>query len=39
MNITNILKTGTAAVALLATTTACVTDPNTGEKKISRQAV
>ena len=39
MNITNISKTGTAAVALLATTTACVTDPNTGEKKISRTAI
>ena len=39
MTFTRILKTGTAAIALLATTTACVTDPNTGEKKISRTAI
>jgi outer membrane protein OmpA-like peptidoglycan-associated protein len=34
-----ILLSGTAALALLGTTTACVTDPNTGEKKISRTAI
>ena len=39
MSISRILKTSTAAIALLATTTACVTDPNTGEKKISRTAI
>ncbi len=39
MTISRILKTGTAAVAMLAMTTACVTDPNTGEKKISRTAI
>ena len=39
MTFARILKTGTAAVALMAMTTACVTDPNTGEKKISRTAI
>ena len=32
------LTSGIAAAALL-TTSACVTDPNTGEKKISRTAI
>jgi outer membrane protein OmpA-like peptidoglycan-associated protein len=39
MSISRILLSGTAALALLGTTTACVTDPNTGEKKISRTAI
>ena len=39
MKISRILMSGTAALALLGTTTACVTDPNTGEKKISRTAI
>lgn len=39
MTIARVLKTGTAAIALLGMTTACVTDPNTGEKKISRTAI
>lgn len=39
MTISRILLSGTAAIALLGTTTACVTDPNTGEKKISRTAI
>lgn len=38
MTISRILLSGTAALALLGTT-ACVTDPNTGEKKISRTAI
>jgi outer membrane protein OmpA-like peptidoglycan-associated protein len=38
MTFSKILLSGTAAVALLGTT-ACVTDPNTGEKKISRTAI
>jgi len=38
MNISRILMSGTAALALLGTA-ACVTDPNTGEKKISRTAI
>ena len=38
MTISRILVSGTAALALLGTT-ACVTDPNTGEKKISRTAI
>jgi outer membrane protein OmpA-like peptidoglycan-associated protein len=38
MNISRILLSGTAAVALLGTS-ACVTDPNTGEKKVSRTAI
>jgi outer membrane protein OmpA-like peptidoglycan-associated protein len=38
MTISRILLSGTAAIALLGTT-ACVTDPNTGEKKISRTAI
>jgi outer membrane protein OmpA-like peptidoglycan-associated protein len=33
------LLSGTAALALIGTTTACVTDPNTGEKKVSRTAI
>ncbi|MCB2051605.1 MAG: glycine zipper 2TM domain-containing protein, partial [Novosphingobium sp.] len=28
-----------AALSLVATTSACVTDPNTGEKKVSRTAI
>jgi outer membrane protein OmpA-like peptidoglycan-associated protein len=39
MTFSRILLSGTAALALLGTTTACVTDPNTGEKKISRTAI
>ena len=39
MNISRIMLSGTAAIALLGTTTACVTDPNTGERKISRTAI
>jgi outer membrane protein OmpA-like peptidoglycan-associated protein len=39
MSISRILLSSTAALALLGTTTACVTDPNTGEKKISRTAI
>ena len=39
MNISRIMLSGTAAIALLGTTTACVTDPNTGESKISRTAI
>jgi len=38
MTISRSLLSGTAAIALLGTT-ACVTDPNTGEKKISRTAI
>lgn len=38
MTFSRILMSGTAALALLGTT-ACVTDPNTGEKKISRTAI
>lgn len=38
MKLSRILVSSTAAVALLGTT-ACVTDPNTGEKKISRTAM
>ena len=38
MTISRILLSGTAALALLGTS-ACVTDPNTGEKKISRTAI
>ena len=38
MTISRILLSGTAVLALLGTT-ACVTDPNTGEKKISRTAI
>jgi outer membrane protein OmpA-like peptidoglycan-associated protein len=39
MTISRTLLSGMAALALLGTTTACVTDPNTGEKKISRTAM
>lgn len=39
MTISRILLSSTAALALLGTTTACVTDPNTGQKKISRTAI
>jgi outer membrane protein OmpA-like peptidoglycan-associated protein len=39
MTISRILLSGTAALALLGTTTACVTDPNTGERKVSRTAI
>ena len=35
---TRLLMSGVAAAALL-TTSACVTDPNTGEKKVSRTAI
>ncbi|MCK0129839.1 OmpA family protein [Erythrobacter sp. F6033] len=38
MKTTRILLSGTAALALLGTS-ACVTDPNTGEQKISRTAI
>ncbi|ANK12270.1 OmpA family protein [Erythrobacter neustonensis] len=38
MTISRILLSGTAVLALLGTT-ACVTDPNTGEQKISRTAI
>jgi outer membrane protein OmpA-like peptidoglycan-associated protein len=38
MTISRILLSGTAAVALLGTS-ACVTDPNTGERKVSRTAI
>ena len=39
MNIKKILISSTAALALLGTTTACVTDPNTGERYASRTAI
>lgn len=38
MSIQRLLLSGTAAMALLSTT-ACVTDPNTGEQKASRTAI
>lgn len=38
MTFSRLLLSGTAALALLGTS-ACVTDPNTGEKKISRTAI
>jgi len=38
MNTSRILLSGTAALALMGTS-ACVTDPNTGEQKVSRTAV
>jgi len=38
MSISRILLSGTAALALLGTS-ACVTDPNTGEQKASRTAI
>lgn len=38
MTFSRILLSGTAALALLGTS-ACVTDPNTGERKISRTAI
>jgi outer membrane protein OmpA-like peptidoglycan-associated protein len=38
MKTSRILVSSTAALALL-TTTACVTDPNTGERKVSRTAI
>ncbi|MBV7265666.1 OmpA family protein [Erythrobacter ani] len=38
MKTTRILLSGTAALALLGTS-ACVTDPNTGEQKVSRTAI
>lgn len=34
-----ILTSGIAALALVGTTTACVTDPNTGERYVSRTAI
>lgn len=39
MNIKKLLVSTTAALALVGTTSACVTDPNTGERKISRTAI
>lgn len=39
MKISRMLASGTAALALIGTTTACVTDPNTGQRKISRTAI
>ncbi len=39
MKISRIIMSSTAALALLGTTAACVTDPNTGEKKISRTGI
>lgn len=39
MTISRILLSGTAAIALLGSTTACVTNPNTVERKVSRTAV
>lgn len=39
MVLSRMLLSGTAALALIGTTTACVTDPNTGEKKVSRTAI
>ena len=39
MKINKMLVSTTAALALLGTTTACVTDPNTGESKVSRTAI
>ncbi len=39
MNIKKMLVSTTAALALVGTTSACVTDPNTGETKISRTAL
>jgi len=38
MKLSRILVSSTAALALL-TTSACVTDPNTGERKVSRTAI
>ncbi|MFN3990198.1 MAG: OmpA family protein [Erythrobacter sp.] len=38
MKLSRILVSGTAALALL-TTSACVTDPNTGQQKVSRTAM
>ncbi len=39
MKIKKMLVSTTAAVALVGTTSACVTDPNTGEQHISRTAI
>ncbi|WP_340588154.1 OmpA family protein [Erythrobacter alti] len=39
MKTKNILTSSIAAIALIGTTTACVTDPNTGERHISRTAI
>ncbi|WP_338242246.1 OmpA family protein [Aurantiacibacter hainanensis] len=39
MNIKKLLVSTTAAVALIGTTSACVTDPNTGERHVSRTAI
>jgi len=39
MKIKKMLVSTTAAVALVGTTSACVTDPNTGERHISRTAI
>lgn len=39
MKLTKMLASTTAALALVGATTACVTDPNTGERHISRTAI
>ncbi|RJY09629.1 OmpA family protein [Aurantiacibacter aquimixticola] len=39
MKMKKFLTASIASVALVGTTTACVTDPNTGEQKISRTAI
>ena len=39
MKFNKMLVSTTAALALLGTTTACVTDPNTGERYVSRTAI
>lgn len=39
MNIKKMLVSTTAALALIGTTSACVTDPNTGERYASRTAI
>lgn len=39
MKIKKMLVSTTAAIALVSTTSACVTDPNTGERHISRTAL
>jgi outer membrane protein OmpA-like peptidoglycan-associated protein len=39
MKIKKLLVSATAALALIGTTSACVTDPNTGERHVSRTAI
>lgn len=39
MKIKKMLVSATAAIALIGTTSACVTDPNTGERHVSRTAI